>query len=191
MRGLSSVWLAFAAFALIEPACKRGQTTEGNATPAAEDTDIHIGQTMPYSGPASAYGTIGRVEAAYFKKINEGGGIGGHKINFVTLDDAYSPPKAVEQVRRLVEQDHVVAVFQPLGTASNAAIQEYLNTKKIPQLFTATGASRWGDPAHHPWTMAFNPSYELEGTTYGKHIAANQPDAKIAVLYQNDDYGKD
>jgi branched-chain amino acid transport system substrate-binding protein len=191
MRGLPSVWLAFAVFALTEPACKHGSTTEGNASPAAEDTDIHIGQTMPYSGPASAYGTIGRVEAAYFKKINEGGGIGGHKINFVTLDDAYSPPKAVEQVRRLVEQDHVVAVFQPLGTASNAAIQDYLNTKKIPQLFTATGASRWGDPAHHLWTMAFNPSYELEGTTYGRHIAANQPDAKIAVLYQNDDYGKD
>jgi ABC-type branched-subunit amino acid transport system substrate-binding protein len=190
MRRLASVWLAFGLLAIIEPACKRDQASGGN-TNAAADTEIKIGQTMPYSGPASAYGTIGRAEAAYFKKINEGGGVDGHKINFISVDDAYSPPKAVEQVRKLVEQDQVLLVFQPLGTPSNAAIQDYLNTKKVPQLFTATGASRWGDPAHHPWTMAFNPSYELEGTTYGKHIAAAQADAKIAVLYQNDDYGKD
>ena len=191
MRRLPSLLFVLGVFALVEPACKRGQTTtEGNTTSAVE-TEIKIGQTMPYSGPASAYGTIGRVEGAYFKKLNEGGGVGGHKINFMTLDDAYSPPKAVEQVRKLVEQDQVLLIFQPLGTPSNAAIQDYLNTKKVPQLFTATGASRWGDPAHHPWTMAFNPSYQLEGATYGKYIASTQPEAKVAVLYQNDDYGKD
>ena len=146
---------------------------------------------MPYSGPASAYGTIGKVEAAYFQKINKEGGVNGHKIDFVSVDDGYSPPKAVEQVRKLVEQDHVLFIFQPLGTPSNAAIQPYLNTNKVPQLFAATGATRWGDPEHFPWTIGFNPSYQLEGLTYGKYIAAHQPAAKIAVLYQNDDFGKD
>src|ERR1043166_6310334 len=157
----------------------------------ATDTEIKIGNTNPYSGPASAYGLIGKTIDAYFKKVNAEGGINGRKVNFVTYDDGYSPPKAVEQVRKLVEQDEVLLVFQPLGTAPNAAIQGYLNTKKVPQLFTATGATRWGDPAHFPWTMGFNPSYQLEGSTYGRYIATNQPKAKIAVLYQNDDYGKD
>ena len=160
-----------------------------SATPV--DSEIKIGQTMPYSGPASAYATIGKVEAAYFKKVNDKGGVNGHKIRFMSVDDGYSPPKAVEQVRKLVEQDDVLLVFQPLGTAPNAAIQGYLNTKKVPQLVTATGATRWGDPAHYPWTMGFNPSYQLEGSTYGRYIATNHPSAKIAVLYQNDDYGKD
>jgi len=146
---------------------------------------------MPYSGPASAYATIGKVESAYFKKINDEGGIGGRKIDFLSLDDGYSPPKAVEQVRKLVEQEHVVAIFQPLGTPSNAAIHKYLNTKKVPQLFAASGATQWNDPAHFPWTIGFNADYQLEGRVYGKYISEKQPTAKIAVLYQNDDYGKD
>ncbi|HVW30000.1 MAG TPA: ABC transporter substrate-binding protein [Polyangiaceae bacterium] len=196
MRRFLSSCFGIVLVAAALPACKhdpgeeKGTQAEKTAQSGAGG-EITIGQTMPYSGPASAYGTIGRVEAAYFKKINESGGINGHKVNFITLDDAYSPPKAVEQVRKLVEQDQALMIFQPLGTAPNAAIQDYLNTKKVPQLFTASGASRWGDPAHHPWTMAFNPSYRLEGATYGKHIAATKADAKIAVLYQNDDYGKD
>jgi branched-chain amino acid transport system substrate-binding protein len=168
-----------------------GSDGKGAAGTAPGKAEIKIGQTMPYSGPASAYATIGKVEAAYFKKINDKGGIDGHKIRFMSVDDGYSPPKAVEQARKLVEQDEVLLVFQPLGTASNAAIQGYLNAKKVPQLFTATGATRWGDPAHFPWTMGFNPSYQLEGSTYGRYIATNQARAKIAVLYQNDDYGKD
>jgi ABC-type branched-subunit amino acid transport system substrate-binding protein len=146
---------------------------------------------MPYSGPASAYGTIGKLHSAYFKMINEAGGIDGVKINLVSLDDGYSPPKTVEQTRKLVEEEQVVAMFSPLGTATNSSIQKYLNAKKVPQLFVSSGATKWGDPEHFPWTMGFNPSYQLEGKIYGKHIAANAAKAKIAVLYQNDDYGKD
>jgi ABC-type branched-subunit amino acid transport system substrate-binding protein len=164
-------------------------TSSSSASPGAGV--IKIGQTMPYSGPASAYGTIGKVEGAYFAKVNKAGGVHGRTIDFVSVDDGYLPPKAVEQVRKLVEQDQVLFVFQSLGTPSNAAIQPYLNGAKVPQLFVATGATRWGDPEHFPWTIGFNPSYELEGVTYGKYIAAHQPTAKIAVLYQNDDYGKD
>jgi branched-chain amino acid transport system substrate-binding protein len=160
-------------------------------SPGASDSTIKIGNTMPYSGPASAYGTIGRVEAAYFKMINEQGGINGRKIEFITLDDGYSPPKAVEQVRKLVEQDEVLAIFQPLGTPSNSAIQQYLNAKKVPQLFVATGASKWGDPQHFPWTMGWQPSYQTEAKIYAKYLLQNKPDAKIGVLYQNDDFGKD
>ncbi len=173
--------------------CKHG-SEEGKAedkTPGAASAEIKIGQTMPYSGPASAYGTIGKVEAAYFQKLNKAGGINGHTINFISVDDGYSPPKAVEDVRKLVEQDQVLFIFQSLGTPSNAAIQPYLNGNKVPQLFVSTGATRWADPEHFPWTIGFNPSYQLEGRTYGKYIAAHQPNAKIAVLYQNDDYGKD
>ncbi|MGO9837822.1 MAG: ABC transporter substrate-binding protein [Polyangiaceae bacterium] len=170
-------------------ACKHGEGSEtGSKSPSAE---IKIGQTMPYSGPASAYGTIGKTESAYFLKVNKAGGVKGRRINLISVDDGYSPPKAVEQVRKLVEQDQVLFIFQSLGTPSNAAIQPYLNSNKVPQLFVATGATRWGDPEHFPWTMGFNPSYELEGNTYGKYIASHQPAAKIAVLYQNDDYGKD
>jgi branched-chain amino acid transport system substrate-binding protein len=179
---------------LLAAGCKRddakGKTDDHGGAPAAS-ADIKIGQTMPYSGPASAYGTIGKVEAAYFKKIDEEGGVHGHKIDLVSVDDGYSPAKAVEQVRKLVEQDQVSFIFQALGTPSNAAIQPYLNAAKVPQLFVASGATRWGDPEHFPWTIGFNPSYQLEGRTYGQHIAAHQPGAKIAVLYQNDDYGKD
>jgi branched-chain amino acid transport system substrate-binding protein len=159
--------------------------------PGASDTEIKIGQTMPYSGPASAYGTIGKAEAAYFKMINDQGGINGRKINFITLDDAYSPPKTVEMVRRLVEQDEVLLVFQTLGTPSNTAIQKYLNAKKVPQLFVATGATKWNDPTGNPWTMGWQPNYQTETTIYAKHILKEKPNAKIAVLYQNDDYGKD
>jgi len=157
----------------------------------ASDTEIKIGQTMPYSGPASAYGTIGKVEAAYFKKINDEGGINGRKINFISVDDGYSPPKAVEMVRRLVEQDEVLLVFQTLGTPSNTAIQKYMNAKKVPQLFVATGASKWNDPKGNPWTMGWQPNYQTEGQIYAQHILKTIPNAKIGVLFQNDDYGKD
>ena len=157
----------------------------------ASDTEIKIGNTMPYSGPASAYGTIGKVETAYFKKINDEGGINGRKINFISLDDGYSPPKTVEMVRRLVEQDEVLFVFGSLGTAMNTAIRKYMNAKKVPQLLIATGASSWNDPLNYPWTMGFQPSYQAETTIYAKHILQTRPNAKIGVLYQNDDYGKD
>ncbi|MBV1701808.1 MAG: ABC transporter substrate-binding protein [Hyphomicrobiales bacterium] len=163
----------------------------GADMPGVTATEIKIGQTMAYSGPASAYGVVGRVEAAYFKMINEQGGINGRKINLISLDDGYSPPKAVEQVRRLVEQDNVAFIFQSLGTPSNVAIRPYLNAHKVPQLFSATGASLLGDPKHFPWTMGVNPTYRTEGAIYGKHILATKPDAKIAVLYQNDDLGRD
>ncbi len=159
--------------------------------PGASDTEIKIGQTMPYSGPASAYGTIGKVEAAYFKKINDDGGINGRKINFISLDDGYAPPKAVEMARRLVEQDEVLLVFQTLGTAVNTAIQKYLNAKKVPQLFVASGATKWDDPKNFPWTMGWQPNYQAETQIYAKHILKEKPNGKIAVLYQNDDYGKD
>ncbi|MEY4580741.1 MAG: hypothetical protein RL701_5444 [Pseudomonadota bacterium] len=168
---------------------------ENKLPPAAdvrtESNEIKLGQTMPYSGPASAYGTIGKLEQAYIKMVNDEGGISGKKINLISLDDSYAPPKTVEQVRKLVEEENVVAIFQPLGTAPNSAIQKYLNAKKVPQLFASTGATRWGDPEHFPYTIGFNPSYQLEGKTYAKHILANHPKSKIAVLYQNDDYGKD
>jgi ABC-type branched-subunit amino acid transport system substrate-binding protein len=166
----------------------KGKSDDNGTAASAE---IKIGQTMPYSGPASAYATIGKVEAAYFQKINKEGGVNGHRLDLISVDDGYNPAKAVEQVRKLVEQDHVSFIFQSLGTPSNAAIQPYLNSNKVPQLFAASGATRWGDPEHFPWTIGFNPSYQLEGRTYGQYIAAHQPGAKIAVLYQNDDYGKD
>jgi len=170
-------------------ACSKPKETKYD--PGVTDVEIKIGQTMPYSGPASAYGTIGRVQQAYFKRLNEQGGINGRKINFVSVDDAYSPPKAVEQVRKLVEEDKVLLVFQPLGTPSNTAIQKYLNSKKVPQLFVSTGATKWADPQNFPWTMGFNPSYQLEAHTYAEHLLKKQPDAKVGVLYQNDDFGKD
>lgn len=159
--------------------------------PGASATEIKLGQTMPYSGPASAYGTIGKVEAAYFKKVNDEGGINGRKINFISLDDAYSPTKTVEMVRRLVEQDEVLLVFGPLGTPSNTAIHKYMNEKKVPQLFVTTGATKWNDPQNFPWTMGYQPNYQAEATIYARHILQTKPNAKIGVLYQNDDYGKD
>jgi branched-chain amino acid transport system substrate-binding protein len=157
----------------------------------ATDTEIKIGNTNPYSGPASAYGLIGKTIDAYFKKVNADGGINGRKVNFITYDDGYSPPKAVEQVRKLVESDEVLLVFQPLGTPSNTAIQKYMNSKKVPQLFVATGATKWGDPKGNPWTMGWQPTYQAEGQIYAKYILKNHPNAKIGILYQNDDYGKD
>src|SRR6201995_2846038 len=159
--------------------------------PGATDTEIKIGQTTPFSGPASAYATIGRTQAAYFKMINDQGGINGRKINFIQYDDGYSPPKAVEQVRKLVESDEVLLTFQVLGTPVNAAVQKYLNTKKVPQLYASTGASRFTDPKNFPWTMGFNPNYFVEGRIYGQYILKNYPNAKVGVLYQNDDLGKD
>jgi branched-chain amino acid transport system substrate-binding protein len=157
----------------------------------ATDTEIKIGNIMPYSGPASAYGVIGKTEAAYFNMINDQGGINGRKIKFISYDDAYSPPKAVEQARKLVESDEVLLVFSPLGTASNSATQKYFNAKKVPQLFVATGASKWNDPKSFPWTMGWQPNYQSEAHTYAKYILKEKPDAKIGVLFQNDDFGKD
>ena len=159
--------------------------------PGASAKEIKLGQTMPYSGPASAYGTIGKVEQAYFKKINAEGGINGRMINLISLDDGYSPPKAVEQVRKLVEQDEVLALFQTLGTPSNSAIHKYVNAKKVPHLFLATGATKWSDPKNYPWTMGFNLSYQTEGEIYARYLLKTKPNAKVAILYQNDDYGKD
>ena len=159
--------------------------------PGVTDTEIKIGQTMPYSGPASAYGVIGKTEGAYFKMINEQGGINGRKINLISLDDSYSPPKTVEQVRRLVEDEKVAFLFQTLGTPPNLAIRQYLNDNKVPQLFVSTGAATFADPEHFPWTIGFNPNYQTEARIYGKHILATKPDGKIGVLYQNDGFGKD
>jgi len=159
--------------------------------PGVTDTEIKLGQTMPYSGPASAYGTIGKLHQAYFKMINDQGGINGRKINLISLDDGYSPPKTVEQVRKLVEQDEVLALFQTLGTPSNSAIHKYVNAKKVPHLLLATGATKWADPKNFPWTLGFNLSYQAEGSIYAKYLLKNKPNAKIAILYQNDDYGKD
>jgi branched-chain amino acid transport system substrate-binding protein len=163
----------------------------GQYGPGASDTEIKIGNTMPYSGPASAYGTIGKAEAAYFTMINEQGGINGRKINFISRDDAYSPPKTVEVVRKLVEEDQVLLTFQILGTPPNTAVQGYLNDNKVPQLFVATGADKWNDPKKFPWTMGWQPSYRIEARIYGRYILKNLPNAKIAIVYQNDDFGKD
>ena len=163
----------------------------GQYGPGASDTEIKIGNTVPYSGPASAYGAIGKSDAAYLAMINDQGGINGRKINFISRDDAYSPPKAVEQIRQLVEQDGVLLTFNTLGTPPNTAIQGYLNDNKVPQLFVATGADKWNDPKSHPWTMGWQPSYRIEARIYGRYILKNLPNAKIAVLYQNDDFGKD
>ena len=159
--------------------------------PGASDTEIKVGNIMPYSGPASSYGVIGKTEAAYFKMINDAGGINGRKINFVTYDDGYSPPKAVEQARKLVESDEVLLIFNSLGTPSNSAIAKYMNAKKVPQLFVATGATKWNDPKNFPWTIGWQPSYQVEGRIYAAYILKNYPGKTIGILYQNDDFGKD
>ena len=159
--------------------------------PGVTQTEIKVGNTNPYSGPASAYGTIGKVIGAYFKKVNEEGGINGRKINYITYDDGYSPPKTVEMVRRLVEQDQVAFVFQTLGTPTNSAIHKYMNEQKVPHLFVATGATKWGDPKNFPWTMGWQPTYQTEGHIYAQYVLKNVPNPKIGILYQNDDYGKD
>jgi branched-chain amino acid transport system substrate-binding protein len=159
--------------------------------PGVTDTEIKIGNTGPYSGPASSYGTIPKSMAAYYKMVNDQGGVNGRKINFISYDDAYSPPKTVEQVRRLVEQDGVLLVAASLGTPTNSAIWNYMNQKKVPQLFVSTGATKWDDPKHHPWTMGWQPNYQSEGRVYAAYIVEHKPDGKIGVLYQNDDFGKD
>jgi len=182
---------AFSAAVAILAASSSGALAQKKYDTGATDTEIKIGNIMPYSGPASAYGVIGRTEAAYFKKINDAGGINGRKINFISYDDAYSPPKAVEQARKLVESDEVLFIFNSLGTPSNSAIQKYMNAKKVPQLFVATGATKWNDPKEFPWTMGWQPSYQSETQIYAKWLLKEKPDAKIAVLFQNDDYGKD
>jgi branched-chain amino acid transport system substrate-binding protein len=178
------------AFVLIA-ASSSGALAQKKYDTGATDTEIKIGNIMPYSGPASAYGVIGKTEEAYFKKVNAEGGINGRKINFISYDDGYSPPKTVEQARKLVESDEVLFIFNPLGTPPNSAIQKYMNSKKVPQLFVATGATKWNDPKDFPWTMGWQPNYQSETQIYAKYILKNYPNAKIGVLYQNDDYGKD
>ncbi|MGH8678769.1 MAG: ABC transporter substrate-binding protein [Burkholderiales bacterium] len=160
-------------------------------SPGVTDTEIKIGQTTPYSGPASAYSTMAKAETAYFAMINDQGGVNGRKINFISLDDAYSPPRTVEQVRKLVESDRVLLLYHPLGTAPNTAIQKYMNAQKVPQLFLASGATKFTDPQHYPWSMSWQPGYELVARLYAQYLLKSRPDAKIAVLYQNDDFGKD
>lgn len=159
--------------------------------PGASATEIKIGQTMPYSGPASAYATIARAEAAYFQMVNDGGGVNGRKINLVSLDDGYSPPKTLEQVRRLVESEEVLATFQTLGTATNSAIQRYMNQRKVPMLFVSTGAAKFTDPKNFPWTMGYNPNYQSEARVYAQYIMRERPNGRIGILYQNDDFGRD
>jgi len=187
MRRLANTLAVAAALALAVP----GALAQKKYDPGASDTEIKIGQTMPTSGPASAYGTIAKVQTAFFKMINEQGGVNGRKINFITVDDAYAPPKAVEMTRRLVEQDEVLFLFNQLGTPTNTAIHKYVNAKKIPHLFLATGATKWNDPKNYPWTMGWQPNYQTETRIYAAQILKERPSAKIAVLYQNDDYGKD
>ena len=178
--------LALGLTSLVAAAYAGAQTVVGVTA-----TEIKIGNTNPYSGPASAYGTIGKAIGAYFKKVNDEGGINGRKINYITYDDAYAPPKTVEMVRRLVEQDQVALVFQTLGTPTNTAFHKYINQQKVPHLFVATGATKWNDPKNFPWTMGFQPNYQTEGRVYAAHMLKNHPDAKVGILYQNDDYGKD
>ena len=182
----SSIVVGLMAVALAAPAM-----AQKKYDPGASDKEIRIGNTNPYSGPASAYGTIGKSITAYFKMVNEQGGINGRRVNFISYDDGYSPPRTVEMARKLVEQDEVLFVFQTLGTPSNTAIHKYMNMKKVPQMHVATGATKWNDPKNHPWTMGWQPNYQSEARAYAQHILKTKPDAKIGVLYQNDDYGKD
>ena len=181
---------SIAAFAILA-ASAGGALAQKKYDTGASDTEIKIGNIMPYSGPASAYGIQGRTEAVYFKMINDAGGINGRKINFISYDDGYSPPKTVEQARKLVESDEVLFIFNSLGTPPNSAIHKYMNAKKVPQLFVATGATKWNDPKDFPWTMGWQPSYQSEARIYAKYVIRQKPDAKIGVLYQNDDFGKD
>src|SRR5882672_7112571 len=182
---------AFAAALALLAATSSGALAQKKYDTGATDTEIKIGNIMPYSGPASAYGVIGKTEEAYFRKINAEGGINGRKINFVSYDDAYSPPKTVEQARKLVESDEVLLIFNSLGTPPNSAIQKYMNNMKVPQLLVATGATKWNDPKNFHWTMGWQPNYQTEGRIYAKHIMTTRPNAKVGILFQNDDYGKD
>ena len=190
MRVLNNVQ-SLALAGLLAASMATAASAQKKYDPGATDTEIKVGNIMPYSGPASSYATIGKTEEAYFKKINSEGGINGRKITFISYDDAYSPPKTVEQARKLVESDEVLFIFNSLGTPPNSAIHKYMNSKKVPQLFVATGATKWNDPKDFPWTMGWQPNYQSETQIYAKYILKNKPDAKIAVMYQNDDYGKD
>jgi branched-chain amino acid transport system substrate-binding protein len=189
MSATRKLMVLSAALALI--VLSPGASAQKKYDTGASDTEIKIGNIMPYSGPASAFGVIGKTEEAYFRKINAEGGINGRKISFISYDDGYSPPKTVEQARKLVEGDEVLLVFNTLGTPSNTAIQKYLNQRQVPQLFVATGATKWNAPKDFPWTMGWQPNYQSETHVYAKYILENYPNAKIGVLYQNDDYGKD
>src|SRR6185312_7903194 len=182
---------AFATAVIVFAATGGSALAQKKYDTGATDTEIKLGNIMPYSGPASAYGVIGKVEAAYFNMINAQGGINGRKVNFISYDDSYSPPKAVEQARKLVESDEVLFLFGPLGTPSNSAIQKYMNSKKVPQLFVATGATKFGDSKDFPWTMGWQPPYQSESRVYAAHLLKATPNAKIGILYQNDDFGKD
>ena len=191
MFNRSDLVCVFSAIVLVAAPCWSAAAHEKKYDPGASDVEIKIGNTMPYSGPASGWGLIGKAESAYFRKINAEGGVNGRKINFISYDDAYSPPKTVEQVRRLVESDEVLLLFSTFGVPTNSAIHKYVNARKIPQLFVGGGGSMWNDPKHFPWTMGFQQSFVVEGKTYGQYVAAHYPDGKIAVLYQHDDYGRD
>jgi branched-chain amino acid transport system substrate-binding protein len=184
-------WLTMAATVGIAAVVASPAAAQKKYDPGASDREIKIGNTMPYSGPASAYGEVGKTFAAYFNKINAEGGINGRRINFISYDDGYSPPKTVEQTRRLVESDDVLFIFGAMGTAPNTAIQRYMNAKKVPQLFIITGATKWNDPKQFPWTMAFIPNYQSEARIYAEYLLKNHPQGKVGVLYQNDDLGKD
>lgn len=188
MRNAGRVLIASVAMMMIAAGSAAAQK---KYDPGASDSEIRIGNTTPYSGPASAYGAVGKALSAYFRMINDQGGVNGRKIKFITYDDAYSPPKTVEQARKLVEGDEVLAIVASLGTASNSAIHKYMNAKKVPQIFVATGATKWGDPKNFPWTMGYQPNYQSEGRIYAKYILEHHAQGKIAVLFQNDDYGKD
>ncbi|TPQ38114.1 branched-chain amino acid ABC transporter substrate-binding protein [Bradyrhizobium guangdongense] len=191
---MTAVRFQFAALSAVVILCSAVSTSalaQKSYDPGATDTEIRVGNIMPYSGPASAYGVIGKTQEAYFNKINAEGGINGRKIKFISYDDAYSPPKTVEQARKLVESDEVLFIFNSLGTSTNSAIRKYMNEKKVPQLFVASGASKWNDPKQYPWTMGWQPSYASEARIYAKYIMKEKPDARIGVLFQNDDFGKD
>ena len=190
-RTLLKAGLALGALNLVDPLGRAARAASGQRSGHASRGTIKIGNIMPYSGPASAYATIGKTEAAYFDMVNANGGINGRRIDFISYDDGYSPPKAVEQARRLVEDDGVLLIFNSLGTPSNSAIERYMNEKKVPQLFVATGATKWNDPRHFPWTMGWQPSYQSEARVYAKYLLRHHPKGRIAILYQNDDYGKD
>ena len=187
MRHVKLTLLVLAAAA----SCGHVLSAEKKYGPGVTDTEITLGQTMPYSGPASAYSTIGKAELAYFEMINQHGGVNGRKIRLISLDDGYSPPKTVEQVRKLVEQEGVLAIFSPLGTPPNTAIHKYLNAKRVPQILLHSSANKWNDPAGSPWTMAWPPNAQTETQFYARYLLEKRPNAKVAALYQNDDYGKD
>ena len=191
MTRQTAIAIALPALLLVSSLVAGAAHAQKSYGPGVTDTEIKIGQTMPYSGPASAYGVIGKAESALFAKVNEEGGINGRKIKLISLDDGYSPPRTVEQTRKLIEEEQVLFIYQSLGTPPNTAIQKYLNARKVPQLFVATGATKWGDPQHFPWTIGWQPNYQTESRIYATYILKQYPNAKIGILFQNDDYGKD